>query len=218
MAAKKDVTFEAFDKTASKFGTESGTAERKRIYDDYKRGEYFEPNKAKWPNKKEKKRLEGIVTKAAKNNKVEPWLMLALVAKESGFRPTIISNSNALGIAQTIPSTFREVMGKDVDIRTVFDPAIGAEAGARYLAKNIKKYAKKGRSRKVQLQMTLAAYNSGAAKLKKHGLAMLLSDKWAKVKSGSDKGKGATRLYVERILANMPKETMPKVATQKKKS
>lgn len=218
LAAKKDVAFDKFDLLLKKHRTESGLDERKRIYNDYKRGEYFEPNKVRFPNKKEKERLKQIVIKAAKKNKVEPWLMLALVAKESGFRPTVVSNSNALGIAQTIPSTFRSVMGKDVSLDKVFDPEIGAEAGARYLAQNIKKYAKKGRSRKEQLQMTLAAYNAGPSKLKKHGLKLLLSDRWAKIKSGDNKGKGATRLYVEGILANMPKEKAPKVAVKKKKS
>ena len=218
LVAKKDVAFDKFDLLLKKHGTESGLGERKRIYNDYKRGEYFEPNKVKFPNKKEKERLKQIVIKAAKKNKVEPWLMLALVAKESGFRPTVISNSNALGIAQTIPSTFRSVMGKDVSLDKVFDPEIGAEAGARYLAQNIKKYAKKGRSRKEQLQMTLAAYNAGPTKLKEFGLKLLLSDRWAKIKSGDNKGKGATRLYVEGILANMPKEKAPKVAVKKKKS
>jgi soluble lytic murein transglycosylase-like protein len=212
---KRNASFEEFDKLLKKHGTESRLRERKRIYNDYKRGEYFEPNKVKYPNKKEKERLKQIVIKAAKKNKVEPWLMLALVAKESGFRPTVISNSNALGIAQTIPSTFKSVMGKNVSLDKVFDPEIGAEAGARYLAQNIKKYAKKGRSRKEQLQMTLAAYNAGPEKLKEFGLKLLLSDRWAKIKSGDNKGKGATRIYVEGILANMPKEK-PLAAKKKK--
>ena len=206
LAPKQNVSFEEFDKILKKHKTESGAGERRRIYQDYYRGEYYEPNKVKYPNKKEKERLKQIVIKAAKNNNVEPWLMLALVRKESGFRPTVVSNSNALGIAQTIPSTFKSVMGENVSLDKVFDPEIGAEAGARYIARRIKQYAKKGRSRKEQLQMALAAYNAGAGKLKKHGLKVLLSDRFATIKSGTNKGKGATRLYVEGILANMPKE------------
>jgi len=214
---KRGASFEEFDKLLKKHKTESGAGERRRIYADYYQGEYYEPNKVAFPNKKEKERLKQIVIKAANKNKVEPWLMLALVAKESGFRPTVVSNSNALGIAQTIPSTFRSVMGKDVSLDKVFDPEIGAEAGARYIAKRIKQYAKKGRSRKEQLQMALAAYNAGSGKLKKHGLKVLLSDRWAKIKSGTNKGKGATRLYVEGILANMPKEKPPTAKKKKEK-
>ena len=217
LAPKQNVSFEEFDKILQKHKTESREEERRRIYGDYNRGEYYEPNEVKYPNKKEKERLKQIVIKAAKRNKVEPWLMLALVRKESGFRPTVISNSNALGIAQTIPSTFRSVMGEDVSLDRVFDPEIGAEAGARYIARRIKQYAKKGRSRKEQLQMALAAYNAGAGKLKKYGLKVLLSDRFAKIKSGKNKGKGATRLYVEGILDNMPKEKPDKVAAKTKK-
>jgi soluble lytic murein transglycosylase-like protein len=70
-----------------------------------------------------------------------------MVWQESGFEPTAVSKSGAIGLAQLMPAT-AEGLGVNPH-----DPLENLDGGARYLAWTIKEFG--------SLELGLAAYNAG---------------------------------------------------------
>lgn len=96
-----------------------------------------------------------IIYREARRNGLKPELVAAVVKTESDFRPTLLSNKNAHGLMQLIPST-----GALMGARDLFNPAENVRAGAKYL-------------RYLQGQfkdpnMVLAAYNAGESVVRKY--------------------------------------------------
>ena len=83
---------------------------------------------------------------AARANGVDPALFAALVEQESGNRQTAISRSGAIGLAQLMPGTAREL---GVNPR---DPMQNLMGGARYLRQQLDRFGLEG---------GLRAYNQG---------------------------------------------------------
>lgn len=97
-----------------------------------------------------------IIYREAKLQGLAPELVAAVVETESDFRPRLISDRNAHGLMQVLPST-AELMG----VRNVMDPVENIRAGTRYL-------------RHLQQQfedpvMVLAAYNAGPTRVRQFG-------------------------------------------------
>jgi tape measure domain-containing protein len=83
---------------------------------------------------------------AAQANGIDPALFAALVEQESGNRQTAISRSGAIGLAQLMPGTAREL---GVNPR---DPMQNLMGGARYLRQQMDRFGLEG---------GLRAYNQG---------------------------------------------------------
>jgi soluble lytic murein transglycosylase-like protein len=97
-----------------------------------------------------------IIYREAKRNNLAPELVAAVVEAESDFRPRLVSNKNAQGLMQIIPST-----GRDLGAEDLFNPAQNIAAGAKYL-----RYL---HDRFRDEDIALAAYNAGEGNVEKFG-------------------------------------------------
>jgi soluble lytic murein transglycosylase-like protein len=79
-----------------------------------------------------------------------------VVEAESDFRPKLISNKNAQGLMQIIPSTGR-LMGAD----DLFNPSENIAAGTKYLRYLFDRFGDQ--------RIALAAYNAGEGNVEKFG-------------------------------------------------
>lgn len=92
---------------------------------------------------------------AARKHQVPEDLFLRLVQQESGWNPTAKSHKGALGLAQLMPQTARE-LGVDP-----LKPRQNLEGGARYLRQQFLTFR--------SWPLALAAYNAGPGAVRKHG-------------------------------------------------
>jgi len=92
---------------------------------------------------------------AARQHGVPEDLFLRLVQQESNWNANAKSHKGALGLAQLMPATAR-ALGVDPKI-----PQQNLEGGARYLAKQYRKFG--------SWKLALAAYNAGPQAVEKYG-------------------------------------------------
>ena len=92
---------------------------------------------------------------AARKHGVPEDLFLRLVNQESRFNPKAKSHKGAIGLAQLMPGTAKQ-LGVDPH-----DPKQNLEGGARYLKQQFKTFG--------SWRLALAAYNAGPGTVKKHG-------------------------------------------------
>jgi len=96
-----------------------------------------------------------IINEKARKYGVEPSLIRAIIAVESGFNPRAVSRKGAIGLMQLMPSTASLFGARDP-----FDPEQNIEAGVRYLRYLIKKFGNK--------RLAVAAYNAGETAVKRY--------------------------------------------------
>ena len=120
------------------------------------------------------------LTRTAKANSLDPWLVAGLIRQESSFNPRAVSVANARGLMQVLPSVGQEVA---TSLRfpvwypsLLLDADANLQLGTAHLASFIKQYG--------ALPRVLAAYNAGGARV----------NRWA-TKTGMDDNE----LFVERI-------------------
>ena len=102
---------------------------------------------------------------------VRPEMILAVIQTESAFVVDAISHRGAIGLMQLLPSTAREV-AEELQIEwtgdhLLKDPQVNIELGAYYLSKLLDRFE--------DVDMALAAYNAGPARvsrLAKNGIEM----------------------------------------------
>ncbi|MBI3940713.1 MAG: lytic transglycosylase domain-containing protein [Acidobacteria bacterium] len=92
---------------------------------------------------------DGFITGQAAAYGVDPDLVRAVIAVESGFNPLAVSRRGAVGLMQLIPSTARRF-----GVRNIFHPEQNIEGGIRYLRFLLDTFNN-------DLKLTLAAYNAG---------------------------------------------------------
>ena len=97
------------------------------------------------------------VRRAAEKYSLSEELLHAVMAVESGFRPTARSEKGAMGLMQLMPDTAR-----DMYVRDVWSPEQNIDGGARYLRILANQY-------EGDLVKTLAAYNAGPEAVKRAG-------------------------------------------------
>lgn len=97
-----------------------------------------------------------IIYREAKRHNLPPELVAAVVHTESDFRPRLVSNRNAHGLMQLIPSTAK-LMG----VENVFDPQQNVAAGTRYLRYLLNRFGDQ--------TTALAAYNAGEGNVVRFG-------------------------------------------------
>ena len=103
-------------------------------------------------------KYEPMIRAAAVRHGLDPQLVKAVVAVESGFEPRVVSDKGAVGLMQILPST-GERYGVHADRKRsvdekLTDPSLNLEIGTRYLADLRKMFAS-------HPELALAAYNAG---------------------------------------------------------
>jgi soluble lytic murein transglycosylase len=119
----------------------------------------------------------------AKEHKLDPALMAAVIYQESKFRAAVESSSGAIGLMQLTPSTARGIAirtgGNAFKTSDLYDPEINIRYGAWYLDNLFAKYHDE--------RLVLAAYNAGQGNV----------DKW--LAHGESIQFPETRAYVSRV-------------------
>lgn len=98
-----------------------------------------------------------LVKRAALTSQMEPALLHAVIAAESGYNSTALSPKGATGLMQLMPET-----GKRYGVSNLLDPAQNILGGARYLRDLMRLF-------KNDMNLVLAAYNAGEGAVIKHG-------------------------------------------------
>lgn len=109
---------------------------------------------------------DALIEKNARENGLDPALVKAVVAVESGFDPQAVSDKGAIGLMQVLPET-GERYGVSADARRsvsdkLREPAINVRTGARYLRDLIARFPDAP-------ALALAAYNAGEGRVETHG-------------------------------------------------
>lgn len=110
-------------------------------------------------------RLEPVIAPIARAQNVDPALVKAVMAVESGFNAGAVSPKGAIGLMQVIPDTgMRFGVSADAS-RTVeqklADPRTNISAGVRYLRWLMELYPN-------NLELVLAAYNAGEGAVQRY--------------------------------------------------
>ena len=104
------------------------------------------------------KRLLPLIERNARLQSLDPALVKAVVAVESGFDPAAVSPKGAFGLMQLLPETAARygVVGdhKRSAAQKLLDPAINLRSGPRSLPALIEQFA-------AYVSLALAAYNAG---------------------------------------------------------
>ncbi|MFO0723895.1 MAG: lytic transglycosylase domain-containing protein [Myxococcota bacterium] len=108
---------------------------------------------------------EREVEDAAKGQRVDPLLLLALAREESTFDPNVISWAGAIGLAQLMPGTaigaYATLHRKKLDLARLTEPALNLELGAFVLKDGMRKF-------KDAVPLALGAYNGGSGLVSKN--------------------------------------------------
>ena len=107
---------------------------------------------AQWQNAGE---YDTLITDASTLTGVDPELIKAVIAVESGFNRQAVSEKGALGLMQLIPSTARRY-----GVANPFNPWQNIKAGATYLSEQLQEFG--------DLKLALAAYNAGPSAVKQY--------------------------------------------------
>jgi len=119
----------------------------------------------------------------AREHKLDPALMAAVIYQESKFRPSVESSSGAIGLMQLTPATARGIAirtgGSAFRTSDLYNPEINIRYGAWYLDNLFAKYHSE--------RLVLAAYNAGPGNV----------DRW--LAHGESIQFPETRAYVSRV-------------------
>src|SRR5207249_10329879 len=100
---------------------------------------------------------ESIVRAHARNYRLDPALLAAVIDQESKFRPNVRSSSGAIGLMQLLPDTAKGIAihtgGNRFRLSDLYNPEINVRYGAWYLRHLLDKYGDE--------RTALAAYNAG---------------------------------------------------------
>lgn len=94
-----------------------------------------------------------IIHTAAEENKIDPYLIMALIRQESAFNPNARSRVGARGLMQLMPPTAK-LIDRSLKKSDLYTPEKNIPTGVHYLARLIDRY-------NGNIQLALAAYNAG---------------------------------------------------------
>ena len=122
--------------------------------------------------------LNKIIARVAKEEGVDPNLIYAIVAQESGGKSDAVSKKGAQGLMQLMPGTSVELGLKPGE---AFDPEKNIRAGVKYLKRQLNRFG-------GDVELALAAYNAGPGSVQKYGGVPPF---------------GETQAYVSKVLGRM---------------
>ncbi|CAG9174728.1 Membrane-bound lytic murein transglycosylase C [Cupriavidus laharis] len=110
-------------------------------------------------------KVEPMIRQIADKQDVDPALVKAVMAVESGFNPSAVSPKGAIGLMQVIPGTGTR-FGVSADARRsveekLADPRTNISAGVRYLRWLMELFPD-------NLELVLAAYNAGEGAVQRY--------------------------------------------------
>ena len=124
-----------------------------------------------------------IVRAHARNYRLQPALLAAVIYQESKFNAGAKSSSGAIGLMQLQPATAEGIAlrtgGSEFQVHDLYDPEINVRYGSWYLRHLLDKYRNE--------RLALAAYNAGQRNV----------DEWEAAGKGIQFGE--TRHYVSRV-------------------
>lgn len=99
---------------------------------------------------------------SAAANGLDPSMVASLIRQESEFNPQAVSNKNAYGLMQLLPSVGKSMAKaegmKHFETSQLLDPNINIQLGCRYLRQTMDKFG-------GQPEFVFAAYNAGDARV-----------------------------------------------------
>jgi soluble lytic murein transglycosylase-like protein len=101
--------------------------------------------------------IDKYVDEMAKKHNVDPELIRAVIAAESGYNPSATSRKGAQGLMQLMPNTAQQL-----GVHDAYNAKENLEAGVRYLRALLDKY-------NGDLDKALAAYNAGEGAVERAG-------------------------------------------------
>lgn len=111
-------------------------------------------------------RVRDYLEAAAQSASLDPALVIAVAAAESGFNVDAVSHKGALGLMQVMPATAARygVSGHSTSDgrHAAMEPKVNAQVGSRYLADLLRLFD-------GETELALAAYNAGEGAVLKHG-------------------------------------------------
>lgn len=102
-------------------------------------------------------RVEQLVNSNANAWGVDPALVKAIMANESGFNANATSRTGAQGLMQLEPST-----AADLGVGDAYDPAQNVSGGTRYIRSLLDRFH-------GDVRLAVAAYNAGPQAVEKYG-------------------------------------------------
>ncbi|WP_240359214.1 transglycosylase SLT domain-containing protein [Pyxidicoccus trucidator] len=146
---------------------------------------------ATWP-----KAYRALIERYARSYRVDPDLLQGLIREESRFNPRARSATGALGLAQLMPATARQV-AESLDLPPVgeaalLQPADNIRLGAAYLGQLTKHFG-------GNVAYAVAAYNAGPGAVERwrHALPRAELDEWVEHIAFEE-----TRGYVKKVLSS----------------
>lgn len=101
--------------------------------------------------------MDAIFEEAASTYNVSVNLIKAVAKAESGFNPSAVSKSGAIGVMQLMPSTARSL-----GVTDPYDARQNIMGGTKYLRQNLDRF-------NGNVSLALAAYNAGPNAVQKYG-------------------------------------------------
>ncbi|MEE9424729.1 MAG: transglycosylase SLT domain-containing protein [Methylococcales bacterium] len=177
--------FKYVDAHGNVFYTDKAKSKKYKLILSGKKKHKKKLSRAAWLKivKQRRKKVEPIVARVAKQHKLDPKLIHAIIRAESAYNHLAVSRAGAVGLMQLMPATARRFGVTDRR-----DPAQSIQGGARYLKKLLAEFATQ--------DLAVAAYNAGEGAVRKYG------NRIPPYKE--------THTYVKRVMANYQKELRKK--------
>ncbi|WP_241758828.1 transglycosylase SLT domain-containing protein [Pyxidicoccus parkwayensis] len=146
---------------------------------------------ATWP-----RAYRALIERYARASRVDPDLLQGLIREESRFNPRARSSTGALGLAQLMPSTARQVADSlklpPVGEAALLQPTDNVRLGAAYLGQLLKHFG-------GNVAYAVAAYNAGPGAVERwrHALPQAELDEWVEHIAFEE-----TRGYVKNVLGS----------------